>query len=88
MLGSGVLERKLEFGNQPSCVCIGMNSVVVSQIRNLGHNTSDELTARGDPRVALRVLEPPMTWAGGTAPTGPGDPGDPGDRGDRGMRGA
>ena len=35
----GVLGRKLEFGNQPLCVCIGVSSLVVSQIRKLGHNT-------------------------------------------------
>ena len=35
----GVLGRKLEFGNQSLCVCISVSSVVVSRIRNLGHNT-------------------------------------------------
>ena len=35
----GVLGCKLEFGNQPLCVCIGVTSLVVSWIRNLGHNT-------------------------------------------------
>ena len=35
----GVLGRKLEFGIQPLCVCISVSSLVVSRIRNLGHNT-------------------------------------------------
>ena len=36
---SGELGRKLEFGNQPLCLCISVSSIVVSQIHNLGHNT-------------------------------------------------
>ena len=35
---SGILGPKLELVNKPSCVCIGVGSLVVSQIRNLGHN--------------------------------------------------
>ncbi|CAD7683223.1 unnamed protein product [Nyctereutes procyonoides] len=35
---SGILGPKLELVNNPSCVCIGVGSLVVSRIRNLGHN--------------------------------------------------
>uniref|UniRef100_A0A8C0JK85 Monoacylglycerol lipase ABHD12 n=1 Tax=Canis lupus dingo TaxID=286419 RepID=A0A8C0JK85_CANLU len=35
---SGVLGPKLELVNKPSCVCIGVGSLVVSRIRDLGHN--------------------------------------------------
>ena len=37
---SGVLGPKLELVNKPSCVCIGVDSLLVSWIRNLGHNNS------------------------------------------------
>ena len=36
---SGILGQKIEFVNSPSCVCIGISFSVVSQIRNLGHNS-------------------------------------------------
>ena len=36
---SGILGPKLELANKPSCACIGVGSLVVSRIRNLGHNT-------------------------------------------------
>ena len=49
----GVLGRKLEFGNQPLCVCIGVSSLVVSWIHNLGHNT-----AMSSPTLA-EPLSPP-----------------------------
>ena len=45
----GVLGRKLEFGNQPLCVCIGVSSLVVSRIRNLGHNTPMSPTTLAEP---------------------------------------
>ena len=35
---SGILGPKLELVNKPSCVCISVGSLVVSRIRNLGHN--------------------------------------------------
>ena len=35
---SGILGPKLELVNKPSCVCISVGSLVVSQIRNLEHN--------------------------------------------------
>ena len=41
---SGILGPKLELVNKPSCTCIGVGSLVVSQIRNLGHN-SESLSA-------------------------------------------
>ena len=49
----GVLGHKLEFGNQPLCVCIGVSSLVVSRIHNLGHNT-----AMSSPTLA-EPLSPP-----------------------------
>ena len=49
----GVLGRKLEFGNQPLCVCIGVSSLVVSRIRNLGHNTPMS------PPTLVEPLSPP-----------------------------
>ena len=35
---SGALGPKLELVNKPSCDCIGVGSLAVSRIRNLGHN--------------------------------------------------
>ena len=35
---SGILGPKLELVNKPSCVCVGVGSLVVSRIRYLGHN--------------------------------------------------
>ncbi|CAD7673699.1 unnamed protein product [Nyctereutes procyonoides] len=35
---TGILGPKLELANKPSCACIGVSSLVVSQIRNLEHN--------------------------------------------------
>ena len=35
---SGALGPRLQLVNQPSCVCIGVGSSVVSRIRDLGHN--------------------------------------------------
>ena len=37
---SGALEPKLQLVKKPLGVCIGVDSLVVSQIRNLGHNIS------------------------------------------------
>ena len=36
---SGILGHKIELVNNPSCVCIGIGFLVVSLIRNLGHNS-------------------------------------------------
>ena len=35
---SGVLGPRLELVNKPSCDCIGVGSLAVSRIRDLGHN--------------------------------------------------
>ena len=48
----GVLGHKLEFGNQPLCVCIGVSSLVVSRIRKLGHHTMS-------PPTLAEPLSPP-----------------------------
>ena len=35
---SGILGPRLELVNKPSCDCIGVSSLAVSRIRDLGHN--------------------------------------------------
>ena len=35
---SGILGPRLELVNKPSCTCIGVGSLVVFRILNLGHN--------------------------------------------------
>ena len=58
---SGVLGRRLEFGNQPLWVCISVSSIVVSQIHNLGHN----------------IPMSPPTWAEPLSPPTQADPQSP-----------
>ena len=64
----GVLGRKLEFGNQPLWVCINVSSVVVSRIRNLGHNTPMSRPTWLNPyplppRVILSHIPAHNSWA-------------------------
>ena len=71
----GVLGRKLEFGNQPLWVCINVSSVVVSRIRNLGHNTPvfpPTLAEPVSPPTQGDTQSPPRTQQLGTGHhTGP-----------------
>ena len=55
---SGVLGRRLEFGNQPLWVCISVSSVVVSRIRNLGHNNPMSPPTWAEPLCPLTQADP------------------------------
>ena len=68
---SGVLGRKLEFGNQPFCVCISVRSVVVSRIHNLGHNTPMSPPTWAEPLsppIQADTQSPPRPQQLGTGP--------------------